>query len=503
MYRTLGISQLSFEEALLLRREFIPESSCLHFAKSPVCIERGKGQYLFDDKNCRYLDCFSSYSPVGHSHPEVVEVGRRVLSSFLSRNPAQFRRDEVVPRKRSKRTSYGDFDTPNEISALTERLYDELRKRLPPHYDTIYFAKSGAEANDIAVFLARAYTKGEETLVVDESHHGDLSTIAALSARMFHRHKLIPEKWVHVLPVPVKDSPDMLAEAKKKIADLKSQNRKLCCLLCEPIFGLAGGFIPTSSCMHSVVELVRENGGLWIADEILTGLGRLGTHFWGFELLNSASDRKCYPDILTVGKPLGNGFPISLVITSSKIASAAGDALNQLKKPPLESAIGAVVLGIIDRDKMMESVAKVGAGLKAKLISRTRKHHILGDVRGQGLLVSVDVVTDKESRMCNKVDALHLWYLLKERGVLCCLEGPERSSLMLQPPLCFTAEDGEEFVDALCGSVEAMRMAYAPKTDLRFSQFGDGGSSCGTSCSFEDRPLPLKSRVIEDFEELD
>ncbi|VDL80685.1 unnamed protein product [Nippostrongylus brasiliensis] len=304
----------SKEEVLDKRRKIIGSKCQIFYQDDPFMVSKASMQYLYDEQGKQYLDCISNVQHVGHCHPEVVEA----ISKQLATSTCNVR---FVSQK------------------LTD-CAEELLKTLPG-LDTVLFCNSGSEANDLALRLARDYTGHTDAIVIDHAYHGHVTTTMQMSPYKFDHGSTLPQpEWVHVAPCPDVyrgeyrlddddlNNPEKLQEAgiyysvavEKLIRKAESEGRTIAAYFAEALQSCGGQVIPPAGYFSEVARHVRSHGGVMVIDEVQTGFGRVGKNFWAHQYYD---DGFC-PDIVTMGKPMGNGFPVSAVVTTRKIADALG-----------------------------------------------------------------------------------------------------------------------------------------------------------------------------------
>ncbi|XP_068204053.1 5-phosphohydroxy-L-lysine phospho-lyase-like isoform X2 [Palaemon carinicauda] len=397
----------------------------LNKSKSNLKIVRASRQYMYDDSNAEYLDCINSVAHVGHCHPVVVDA----LSYALSSN-----------------VTVCGWEIDHGNLQYTTR----LKQTFPSHFDTILFCNSGSEAVDLSVQIAKLYTCGADVVVVDNAFHGSLDSVFPLS-RKVSREEV---EWVHVIPLPdlyrgtyQSDDPEAvekyLTDSHEKIGKAQRNGKKIACFIAEPMLTIPGIILPPSTWLQKMYIMIRESGGLCIADEVQTGLGRVGSHFWSFQAQNVV------PDIIIIGKPLGNGYPMAAVVTSRDIAAVLGDRIKEYQCTTAMDAVGCAVLDITERDQLMNMASNVGEFLLDQLNNLKKKHEYIGDVRGKGLLFGIEIVWSKHSKKPSQEIAEQIVHRMKEENILLANEGFCRNILMLIPPMCFSIENAMTFTQKL------------------------------------------------------
>jgi 4-aminobutyrate aminotransferase-like enzyme len=379
----------------------------------PVHIVRGSMQYLYDQEGRRYLDAYNNVAHVGHCHPKVVAAGQRQME-LLNTN-----------------TRY--------LSELILEYAEKLTATLPEPLRVCFFVNSGSEANELAIRLARAHTRARDLVVLEHAYHGNTTTLIDISP---YKHdgpggEGAPP-WVHTAPLP--KSQDGAQDVVELIGELQTQ---LCGFIAESMPSVAGQIIFPAGYLTRVYEAVRNAGGVCIADEVQTGYGRIGTHFWAFEKYGVA------PDIVVLGKPIGNGHPIGAVITTRAIADSFANGMEYFSTfggNNVSCAIGLQVLEVVQEEKLQAHAFAVGECLLSGLRGLQARHEIIGDVRGSGLFIGVELVRDGESAT---VEAACVVNEMRERGILLGTDGPHHNVLKIRPPLPFSEENANELITSL------------------------------------------------------
>ncbi|KAG9480204.1 hypothetical protein GDO78_011951 [Eleutherodactylus coqui] len=425
----------SKEKTIEMRKKHIGPSCKVFFAKDPIKIVCAKGQYMFDEKGEKYLDCINNVAHVGHSHPEVTKAAVKQME-LLNTN-SRFLHDNLV------------------------QYAERLTATLPERLSVCYFVNSGSEANDLALRLARQYSGHNDVITLDHAYHGHVTSLIDISPYKFQQlGKEAKKEYIHVAPSPDtyrgkyrEDHPDPGAAYAEEVNDLireaHQNNRQIAAFIAESMQSCGGQIIPPPGYFQKVAEYVRNAGGVFIADEVQVGFGRVGEHFWSFQL----QGEDFVPDIVTMGKPIGNGHPMSCVVTTKEIAEAFGatglEYFNTFGGNPVSCAIGLTVLDIIEKEDLRGNATRVGNYLVELLQEQKDKHQMIGDIRGVGLFVGVDLVKDRQLRTPATAEAQHIIYKLKEKRILLSADGPHRNVLKFKPPMCFSKEDAKMVVDAI------------------------------------------------------
>jgi len=424
-------SGLVSENILELREKHLNHNLSVAYQK-PLKIVRGKGQYLYDEFGKDYLDMVNNVCHVGHCHPKVVAAGQRQMA-MLNTN-TRYLHDHIVE--------------------FAQRLCDTM----PDSLSVCTFVCSGSEANDLALRMAKAYTGGTDVVVVDGAYHGHLSSIIDVSPYKFNQRGGAgkPDN-VHITPMPDPyrglyrhDDPEAGAKyaqhVNEAVDQIKAQGQKLNAYYCESIQGVGGQIVMPDGYLKAAYQHVRDVGGVCIADEVQVGMGRVGSHFWAFETQGAV------PDIVTIGKPLGNGHPVAAVVTTPEIAAAFNNGMeyfNTFGGNPVSCAIGLAVLDVIVQEGLQQNALEVGNYLMDELRSLQQKQSLIGDVRGLGLFIGVELVLDRQSLepATKQANAISEW--MKDQGVLVTTEGPLGNVLKIKPPIVFDRANVDFFVRKL------------------------------------------------------
>ncbi|KAL4006548.1 glucuronyl/N-acetylglucosaminyl transferase EXT1 [Sarotherodon galilaeus] len=423
------------KETIDLRKRYIGPSCKIFFSHDPIKIVRAKGQYMYDEKGQRYLDCINNVAHVGHCHPDVVKAGAQQME-LLNTN-SRFLHDNLV-------------------------LYAQrLQATLPDKLAICYFVNSGSEANDLALRLARQYTGHKDIITLENAYHGHVSSLIDISPYKFHQLSDAEQnQFVHVASSPDvyrgkyrADHPDPATayadEVKDIISKAHKKGGKIAAFIAESLQSCGGQVIPPVGYFQQVAQHVRKAGGVFIADEVQVGFGRVGSHFWAFQL----QGEDFVPDIVTMGKPIGNGHPMSCVVTTKEVAeafmSSGMEYFNTFGGNPVSCAIGLAVLDAIEKEDLQGNALRVGQYLTSLLEKQKEKHLLIGDIRGRGLFVGVELVRDRLKITPATAEAQEVIYRLKEQHILLSADGPHRNVLKFKPPMCFTAEDAELVVEKI------------------------------------------------------
>jgi 4-aminobutyrate aminotransferase-like enzyme/Ser/Thr protein kinase RdoA (MazF antagonist) len=414
-----------------LRRKTISPALSLSY-EHPLKIVAGKGAYLIAEDGRRYLDMVNNVCHVGHAHPRVAEAIAR-QASRLNTN-TRYLHDNLIE--------------------YTQR----LTRLLSPELSTVFLVNSGSEANDLALRLAKAYTGGTDVMVLDHAYHGNLSSLIDISPYKFDgkggagrpRHV-----WVTEMPDLYRGrfrtgDADAGPRYAEKIAtllrDMNGINRRLAAFFVEALPGCGGQVVLPDGYLAAAFEEIRAAGGVCIADEVQIGFGRVGTDFWAFESQNVV------PDIVTMGKPIGNGHPMGAVACRPEIAAAFANGMeyfNTFGGNPVSAAAGLAVLDVIRDERLMHNAEARGAQLRDGFKALAERHPLIGDIRGLGLFIGVELVRDRATLepVADELDAIV--EAMKAEGILLSTEGPHHNVLKIKPPLVITEEDCTWFLETL------------------------------------------------------
>jgi len=392
------------ESTLEARRRLLGGNLSIAY-DNPLKIVRGSMQYLYDDQGRQYLDAYNNVAHVGHCHPKVVEAGLRQMQTLNTNT--RYLHDTII--------TYAE--------RLTSTLPEPLR--------VCYFVNSGSEANELALRLARAHTKARDMIVLDHAYHGNTTTLIDLSP---YKHDGPggngPPSWVHKVPLP-----DGGHGSGHVAATIKNVER-LCGFIAESLPSVAGQIVLPQGYLNEVYEQVRAAGGVCIADEVQTGFGRIGTHFWGFQSYGVV------PDVVVLGKPIGNGHPIGAVITTRAIADSFDNGMEFFSTfggNTVSCAIGLAVLEVVHEEQLQAHALAIGEHLIHGLKELAGRLDVIRDVRGSGLFLGVELATEA-TRIVNR---------MRDNHILIGTEGPLHNVLKIRPPMPFSQSDADHFLTTL------------------------------------------------------
>ncbi|UCC44158.1 MAG: aminotransferase class III-fold pyridoxal phosphate-dependent enzyme [Candidatus Zixiibacteriota bacterium] len=419
-------------EAIVEARHRMIGTSLSISYRRPLKIVRGAMQYLYDEDGRAYLDAVNNVPHVGHNHPAVVKAVRRQME-VLNTN-TRYLHDNLV------------------------EYAERLTATMPEPLSVCYFVNSGSEANELALRLARTHTNKFDIITVGAAYHGNSSNLIDISPYKFegpggkgppeHVHKVVmPDLYRGPYRTgekePGKKYAGHVVEALEAAHD---RGRQIAAFFCESLLGCGGQIVLPDGYLAESFHHVRQSGGVCVADEVQVGFGRVGTHFWGFET------QGVVPDIVTLGKPMGNGHPLAAVVTTAEIADSFDTGMeyfNTFGGNPVSCAAGLAVLAVIEEENLQHRALEVGSHLKEHLKRLMEKHQIIGDVRGLGLFVGVELVRDRSTLEPAKSEAVYVIEKMKDQGILISTDGPYENVLKIKPPLQFSKENADQFVSVL------------------------------------------------------
>jgi 4-aminobutyrate aminotransferase-like enzyme/Ser/Thr protein kinase RdoA (MazF antagonist) len=427
----LTLEEKDAEQTLAARQGLLGQNLRVSYQR-PLKIIRGWKQYLYDETGRAYLDVYNNVPLVGHSHPHVVRAAQEQLG-LLNTN-TRYLHDNVV------------------------RYAGRLIQLMPEPLSVCYFVNSGSEANELALRLARAHTRREDVIVLEHAYHGHTSSLIDISPYKFNGPGGAGKKpWVHVAPMADdyrgpyrRGEADAGANYARHVGEAidraRADGRQIAAFIAETLPSVAGQIVFPPGYLEQAYLFVRAAGGVCIADEVQVGFGRLGTHFWGFET------QSVVPDIVVLGKPIGNAFPLAAVVTTPEIAASFANGMEFFSTfggNPVSCAVGLAVLDVLREEKLPENALRVGNHLLERLRVLQDRHLLIGDVRGSGLFLGVDLVRDRDTREAATEQADYVVNRLRERGILAGTDGPEHNVIKLRPPLIFSEADADLFVKTL------------------------------------------------------
>ncbi|MFH2133425.1 MAG: aminotransferase class III-fold pyridoxal phosphate-dependent enzyme [bacterium] len=417
---------------LLRRREKHFAGSFLLY-QEPVEIVRGEGIWLYDGQGKRYLDCYNNVASVGHCHPRVVEAMHRQASTLNTHS-----------------------------RYLNEKIIDyaeHLAGTLPEGLDVCLFCCTGTEANELAMRIARSVTGHRGAIIIEHAYHGNSTLVGELSActyppadRPDHIATMEPPNTYRgsfrrgATLSETELAAQYAAQADPAIRQLQEVGQGVAAFICDAIFDTQGTLDAPRDYFKGVYEKVRAAGGLCIADEVQAGFGRLGEKMWGFELYGVV------PDIVTMGKPMGDGHPVAAVVTRRDIADTFMQKViyfNTFGGNPVSAAVAETVLTVIEEEKLQQNALEVGRYLRKELDRLAEKHPLIGDIRGRGLFIGIELVKDHQTLEPAFVESYTISEKMKDDGILIGSTGRFGNVLKIRPPLVFSRENADLLIESL------------------------------------------------------
>ena len=421
----------SQDAGLLARRQQLLGSAYRLFYEEPVHLVRGDGVWLYDAEGRKYLDMYNNVAHVGHCHPQVVDA--------ICRQAKQL----------NTHTRY--------LHETVVNYAERLLARFPAPLDTAMFCCTGSEANELALRIARSVTGRTGVIVTSNAYHGNSQATWELSPEEVPADQLPG----HVAVVPAPDcyrgryrgsgaGEQYAMHVHDAITVLRERGFEPAAFIADSIMSSAGVVAPPTGYLRKVSTIINDAGGLFIADEVQPGFGRTGSHYWGFEADG------VLPDIVTLGKPMGNGHPISGMVTRHDLVTAfaaEGGYFNTFGGNPVSCAAAMAVLDVIDGEGLQQNALAIGEHLVEELRSLAGRHAAIGDVRGSGLFIALEFVSDRQERTPAPELAQQLVNELRRRGVLSGSIGPDDNILKLRPPLVLTLQHADYMLEILDGAL--------------------------------------------------
>ncbi len=416
--------EITNEDLIHYRKQHLGKSLSLQY-KVPIRMVRGAGQYLMDQYGRKYLDTVNNVAHVGHEHYAVVKAGQDQMA-LINTNSRYLHKN---------------------INALAK----ELTETLPPELSVLHFVNSGSEANELAIRMVKANTGERDIIASEVGYHGNSNMCIDISSYKFDGKggNGVPE-YTHIFPLPDKfrgkhrgenTAEKYAEEVQKQIDIVHKKGRGVGAFIIEPIISCGGQIELPEGFLAKAYKQIRDVGGLCISDEVQVGCGRVGKTFWGFQLHN------VIPDIVTIGKPLGNGHPIAAVACTQEVADKFSNGMeyfNTFGGNPVSCAIATQVLQTVKKEKLQENAFDIGAYLKFELNQLSEEFPIIGDVRGQGLFLGIELVDSDMNPLATKTD--YLANRMKDYGILMSTDGPDYNVLKIKPPMVFTKENAKELI---------------------------------------------------------
>jgi alanine-glyoxylate transaminase/(R)-3-amino-2-methylpropionate-pyruvate transaminase len=419
-------------EVLALRKQYLTPGLITYY-QDPLLVVEGKMQYLWDETGKQYLDAFAGIVTVsvGHCHPYVVakvrdQVGRLQHVTTIYLHPT--------------------------IGLLAQKLADHMPAG--SGLSVSYFTNSGSEANEVAILSAREFTRNHEVVSLRNGYHGGTSAAMGLTAHGTWKFKSNPSLNVkHATPgycyrCPYGlEYPSCDVKCARDIEDLirYETTGEVACFIAEPIQGVGGVVTPPKEYFQIAYDIVRKHGGLCVADEVQTAFGRTGHHYWGFENWGVT------PDLVTMAKGLGNGAPIGACATRPEVAAVMKNRVhfNTFGGNPISMTQGLATLEVIDAENLQANALRVGTHMKDRLLELQERHPLVGEVRGLGLMLGVELVRDRTTKEPATAETARVLELTKERGLLIGKGGLPGNVLRIKPPMCITKADADFLADCL------------------------------------------------------
>ncbi|MDT5050784.1 MAG: hypothetical protein QOI39_4469 [Mycobacterium sp.] len=407
------------DDPMIVARERVLGPANRLFYDRPVHLVSGQGSHVFDVDGVRYLDAYNNVVSVGHGHPRVVDAVTRQMSTLNTHTRYLHR---------------GIID-------YSERLLNTM----PDVINQVMYACSGSEVNDLALRVAEMFTDAKGVIITRDAYHGNTATVMAISPSLGDGVTLGP----HVRTVPPPDSyrsPDAAAQFAADVAravdDLCDKGIGVSCLIADSMFS-SDGIYPDPSVLGPAVDIVHRHGGVFIADEVQAGFARTGEAMWGF------SRHAVIPDIVTMAKPMGNGMPVAAMAVRDHVLwpfAVRVPYFNTYGGNPVSMAAAAAVLDVIEDEQLLANAAEVGARLRTELTHITEDDPRIGDIRGAGLYIGVEVVSDRGTKRPDRAGARRIVNALRERHVLISVCGHDGNVLKIRPPLVFSMADVDWFI---------------------------------------------------------
>ncbi|GLU13177.1 hypothetical protein SLE2022_298220 [Rubroshorea leprosula] len=413
------------DEIFEKRKKFLGPS-LFHYYQKPLNIVEGKMQYLFDESGKRYLDAFAGIVTVscGHCHPDILN--------------AVFEQSKLL-----------QHTTTIYLHHAIAEYAEALASKMPGNLKVVYFVNSGSEANELAMMMARLHTGNLSMISLRNAYHGGSANTIGLTALRTWKYP-IPEGEIHHVMNPDPYRGIFGSNGAAYARDVQEHvdygtSGNVAGFIAETVQGVGGAVELAPGYLKHVYDIVHKAGGVCIADEVQSGFGRMGSHYWGFET------QGVIPDIVTMAKGIGNGLPLGAVVTTPEIASALTQRIqfNTFGGNPVCSAAGLAVLKVLDKEKRQVHCANVGAHLLGRLRSLQQRYDLIGDVRGRGLMIGVEFVTDRKEKTPAKAETNVLFEKMRELGVLVGKGGMHANIFRIKPPMCFSKDDADFLADAL------------------------------------------------------
>jgi len=420
--------------ALLARRQKVLGPSYKLFYEEPVHLVRAQGVHMFDAQGNRYLDVYNNVPSVGHCHPHVVEAISKQVATL------------------NTHTRY--------LHELILTYAEKLISTFPPELSNVMFTCTGSETSDLALRVARNFTGGTGIIVTETAYHGITSAVSEISPSLGEHVPLGQHVRTVPAPDPLRsDAADVGATFAKHVQsaidDLKRHGIQVAALIVDTIFSSDGVYADPAGFLAPAVDVVRRAGGVFIADEVQPGFGRTGDAMWGFQR------HGVVPDLVIMGKPMGNGLPIAGLVAKPEVLrdfALRARYFNTFGGNPVSCAAGLAVLEVLEREQLQQNAKTVGSYMLQGLDKLAKRYRQIGQVRGAGFFIGVDLVKDRETHEPDPAFAIRLVNGLKKRFILIGASGPEGHVLKIRPPLPFSRENADQFLNAVD---DTLREAHA------------------------------------------
>jgi 4-aminobutyrate aminotransferase-like enzyme/Ser/Thr protein kinase RdoA (MazF antagonist) len=430
------VPSLSNEAIVAYRKQHVGKNLSISY-REPIKMVRGHGAYLLDDTGRKYLDTVNNVAHVGHEHPRVVSAGQRQMA-VLNTN-TRYLHENLV------------------------KFVEMLLTTMPSELSVAFVVNSGSEANELALRLAKTVTDQRDMIVSEVGYHGNTNGCIEISSYKFDGtggKGVTP--FVHVIPIVNtyrglyrEDDPKAGSKYAAHVSDvvkkIQSLGRSPAALIYESVISCGGQVELPPGFLKEAYQLVRNAGGVCVADEVQTGCGRAGDHFWAFQ------QHDVVPDIVTIGKPIGNGHPLGVVVTTQAIADAFKNGMeyfNTFGGNPVSCAIGLEVLRVIKDEGLQQNAKVVGSYLKSGLRDLMNTFKIIGDVRGPGLFIGFELVKDRTTKDPATEQAAYFANRMRDKGILMSTDGPFNNVLKIKPPMVFSQTNADFLLESIAKVLE-------------------------------------------------
>jgi 4-aminobutyrate aminotransferase-like enzyme/Ser/Thr protein kinase RdoA (MazF antagonist) len=429
--KRLEVPQLDIDAHVKERKSRLGRNLSISY-RQPIAMDRAYMQYMFDNTGQRYLDMYNNVPHVGHNHPHVVKAAQEQFAK-LNTNTRYLNKDLL-------------------------RYAERLTATLPSPLSVVFMTASGSEANELALRLARTYTNNYDVIAMTSGYHGHTTSMIDISQYKFGGPggKGAPQ-WVHLVPVAdcyrgefkysdASAGEKYASSVKQTITEAKAKGHSIAGFICETFPSVGGQIVLPPGYLEHTYQHVRAAGGVCIADEVQTGFGRIGTHFWGFE------QQGVIPDIVVLGKPIGNGYPMGAVITTPEIADAFDNGMEYFSTfggNTVACAVGNAVLDVLEQENLQTHSLEIGNYLLEHMRPLVNKHAIVGDVRGSGLFLGMELVRDRSTLEPADSEASYIANRMREHGILLGTDGPYHNVVKMRGPLPFSKDDADFFLEVL------------------------------------------------------